>query len=50
MDDMQTDNVFQLGLLNLVFELLSLFINTLTDVIIPGILTPLLQAVFGLFQ
>ena len=47
MDDMMPmDNVFQLAVIDLLFQIVDLFINLLTGVLIPG----LIDGILGLFQ
>ncbi|MCG8405557.1 MAG: hypothetical protein MI923_10210 [Phycisphaerales bacterium] len=46
MDDMPMDNVFQLALIDLLFQVVDLVINFFTGVLIPG----LVNGILGLFQ
>jgi len=46
---MPTENVFQLALIDLAFQVVEIFFNVVTNVLLPGVLTPLFQAIFSLF-
>ncbi|HPF41598.1 MAG TPA: hypothetical protein P5081_14335 [Phycisphaerae bacterium] len=43
------ENVLQLAALDLAFQFLDLIINIVTNVLLPGILTPIFSAFIGLF-
>ena len=47
MDQMPMDNEFQLAFVDLLLEILNLMLNLFGNVILPGILSVLLEALFG---
>lgn len=46
---MMDENVFQLAIIDLLFQVVEVALNLVTNVLLPGILTPLFQAIFGIF-
>lgn len=47
--DTMGENVLQLGALDLAFQFIDLMINIVTNVLLPAVLTPIFQAIFGIF-
>jgi len=47
MDQTLDDNVFQLGLIDIIFQVLTLFTNLIFNVLVPGLLSPLFSGLFG---
>ncbi len=50
MDQTLDDNVFQLGLIDIVFQVFTLFSNLIFNVLVPGLLSPLFSAIFGIVE
>lgn len=48
MDEMPTDeNVFQLAILDILFQIISIFTGFLTDVLLPGLFSGVFGSLFG---
>ena len=46
---MMDDNILTLTVIDLLFQFVEVVLNLFTNVLLPGILTPLFEAIFGLF-
>jgi len=47
MDQTLDDNIFQLGIIEIFFQVLTLFTNLIFNVLVPGLLSPLFSGLFG---
>ncbi len=50
MDQTLDDNVFQLSIIDILFQVLTVFTNLIFNVLVPGFLSPLFSAIFGIVQ
>ncbi len=50
MDQTLDDNVLQLGIIDILFQVLTLFSNLIFNVLVPGLLSPLFSSIFGIVQ
>lgn len=47
--DMMTDNELPLAVIDVAFQFVEFFFGVITNLILPAVLTPLFQGIFGLF-